>query len=514
MSRQRLCLLPETKKNINRATDVRPKPHTRWSAKPLVWSKLGNYDLQVLPASPSWLIHKPGRVERYNIARNYLRYYNNVGMTASYEVAETLLSEYALETLTFMALRRIIDRHPVMSISIADEGSINPFWVRLPEIDLKEVVRFHNLEERATESRVIDIVQAAHQIPFENLEKLPLWRLVVIQHPSSHEQATKTIDIGFFWHHGIGDGVCGVAFHLEFLDALNNVRIENDAWRLDTIVHPPKLDLLPPIEEAHPLPLSTFFIVSQILKAIIPNAIDKLLWTGPPVRPKNNIARLRTLFFPSLIVDALLSQCRANDVTLTPLLIVVIARVLATIYPDYERFKCKTPISLRGFARAGNRTMVNYTTSIGHTFSSKPKGGFIHCGGVFSWSAVQACKREINARTSGPKNHSIGLLKFLNDYVGFLRNRAGRERAESFEVSNIGVMDGKCDSVKIRRILFSQSSNVVGPAYVFSVATAKGGDLGITLTWQDEIVDLGLVERVLAGLDSELRGLARRNVRG
>jgi hypothetical protein len=73
-------------------------------------------------------------------------------------------------------------------------------------------------------------------------------------------------------------------------------------------------------------------------------------------------------------------------------------------------------------------------------------------------------------------------------------------------------MDGKCDSVKIRRILFSQSSNVVGPAYVFSVATANGGDLGIGLTWQDEIVDLGSAERVLAGLDSELRVLARQNV--
>jgi hypothetical protein len=68
----------------------------------------------------------------------------------------------------------------------------------------------------------------------------------------------------------------------------------------------------------------------------------------------------------------------------------------------------------------------------------------------------------------------------------------GLRRVDSFEVSNVGVMDGSDDQskvAKVKRILFSQSSNVIGPPYVFSVATAKGkgilllGLLGRTVFW-------------------------------
>jgi hypothetical protein len=460
-----------------------------------------------------------GRFERYNIARNYIRFYNNVGTTASYEVPDGVLREHGLEELIFLALNKLINDHAVLGISIVNESSINPVWVRLPEIRLKEVVAFHILDDKSTETSR-SIIEKAHQMPFERLDELPLWRLVVIEHTSTSSSdiramsTTKTIDIGFFWHHGIADGSTGIAFHLGFLDALNT--IEGDIPPIETIVVPPKLNLLPPIEEAHPLPLSNFFVATQILKALLPKAVDKLLWTGPPIRSERNITHLRTLIFPAAIVDSLLCICRENNVTITSLLVVVIARLLAINYPDYQHFRCKTAISFRRFAGTDQRAMVNYVTSIGHSFSAKPKPGYIDCGGKFEWNAVQTCKREIDAATAGPKNHSIGLLKFLKDYGGFLRNRVGHKMADSFEVSNIGVMDGglgdERKSIKIKRTIFSQSSNVMGPPYIFSVATAKGGDLTIALTWQDGIVDLESVQLILVGLDTELRNLAKGTI--
>jgi Alcohol acetyltransferase len=437
-------------------------------------------------------------------------------MTASYEISESVLRQNGLEALAFTCLRQIINRHPVMSVSIVDEGSANPSWVRLPEIDLKKVVHFKSLAEQETTSSE-GIIEAAHRMPFEQLGELPLWRVVLIQHPttSSKEETTaitKTIDVGFFWHHGIGDGASGVAFHQEFLDALNDLAVENHVPSAETIAIPSKLDLLPSIEEAHPLPLSAFFLIRQLFKSILPCNSDRLLWTGPPIRSENNITHLRTLVFPSPIVDALLRVCRENGVTLTSLLIVVIARALATTYSDYQRFKCKTAISFRRFIGTEKRAMVNYVTSISHWFSSIPKTGYNDCGGDFSWNAVRACKREINTATAGAKNHTIGLLKYLDDYAGWLRTRVGLQRVDSFEVSNVGVMDGGLDDqskvAKVKRILFSQSSNVIGPPYVFSVATAKEGDLAIVLTWQDGILTVESAEKVLAGLEAELQGLA------
>lgn len=440
-------------------------------------------------------------------------------MTATYEIGERLFHQNNLKTLMFAALRRVIDRHPVMSISIVDEGSLNPAWVRLPEIDLEKVVHFRELEEGDVEGSCRSIIEAAHQIPFEDLGQLPLWRVVLVEHEttSSNDKTiagTKTIDVGFFWHHGIGDGGSGVAFHLEILDALNDLAIKNDVpLSADAIVIPPKRDLLPSIEEAQPLRLSTFFLIKQIFKLIFPSKPDELLWTGPPLRAEKNITHLRTLFLPVSIVDVLLRRCRENNVTLTSLLIVVIARVLATIYPSHKRFTCKTAISLRRFTGTDERAMVNYVSTIRHYFSSAPKRSYIDCGGNFSWSAVRACRQDINAATSSAKNQGIGLLKYLDDYVGWLRKQIGVKRGDSFEVSNLGVMDGGLDDLsreaKIRRTVFSQSSNVMGPAYIFSVATVKGGDLAIGLTWQDGIVDTESVQKVLVGLVAELEGLAK-----
>ena len=438
-------------------------------------------------------------------------------MMASYEIDTRFLCKHGLDALTFTALRRMIDHHPAMSVSIEDEDSANPSWVRLPVIDLKRVVRIHTVDEGNAETSFRDIIEAAHRLPFEELGDLPLWFVVLIQHrtTSSSGQSTsetQTVDVGFFWHHGFGDGVSGLAFHLDFLDALNDLsKNEIAPLPVETIVIPPKLDLLPSIEEAHTLPLSIFFLIKQVFKLILPRATDKFLWTGNPLCSEKNITNLRTLFLPADSLMALLSICRENNVTFTSLLIVVIARVLATVYPGFGRFRCKTAITFRRFTGTSNRAMVNYASSISHTFSLHPKMGSIQCGGDFSWSAVRACCREIKAATASPKNHGVALLRYLNDYSRWLQNQIGTKRIDSFEVSNVGVMDGGFDDenkvAKVKRILFSQSSNVMGPAYVFSVGTAKGGELGIALTWQHGIVDSESVDRVLVGLSGELRSI-------
>ena len=158
--------------------------------------------------------------------------------------------------------------------------------------------------------------------------------------------------------------------------------------------------------------------------------------------------------------------------------------------------------------------MCNYVTSYTHRFSSaSSQGGFIPCG-QFSWDAVQTCFKEIKSATASPANQQVGLLKFVNNYEGFFKDKIGRERPYSFEISNVGVFEperppGRDDGeVKVDRILFSQSSNVVSGALVFSVASAKEGELGIGLTWQEDIVKVDDAEKVLGGIDGELRKLA------
>ena len=421
-------------------------------------------------------------------------------MTARYEVGEQFVKD--IDNVVFGALRQVINQHSALGITIFDETSKNPSWVRLKQIDLTKIVRFVNGEMGG---EITPIIESAHQTGFGSLEELPLWRVVVVSWPS--EDVRHYIDVGIFFHHGMCDGKSGIAFHIAFLDALNNLPI---AEKHPSIIDVPKLDMLPPIEEAHKLPLSIFFIVSQLLKSIWPASPDKSCWTGQPIHSEHNVTRLRTLFLPSDVVEILFNLCRKHNVTITSLLTVIIARVLAETFPQYTRFTNTTAMSFRRFTGTDNRAMVNYVSSFGHRFSSTATHDHIQCGGEFNWDAVKVCHQEIKNATASPKNQQVGLLKFLNDYEGWFRKKVGQNREHSFQVSNVGVIDGQKtgkDNPWIERMIFSQSSSVTGAALVFSIASAKGGELAIALTWQEGIVEVESAEKVLDILELHLHRL-------
>lgn len=82
----------------------------------------------------------------------------------------------------------------------------------------------------------------------------------------------------------------------------------------------------------------------------------------------------------------------------------------------------------------------------------------------------------------------------------------GKSRVYAFGVSNIGVFEGNISNhVKLNRIIPSQSSGVGGSAYQFILASVKGGEMTIALTWQENIVDWQrLAEKVLYNLENQL----------
>jgi Alcohol acetyltransferase len=380
-----------------------------------------------------------------------------------------------------------------------------PRWVRLKEIDLSKVVKFVKGDSR-------QVLEDAHQVGF-TWGELPLWRVVVI---IPEDEGNEGIEVAFFIHHAVGDGKSGFAFHLDFRDALN-VESSTEGDNPGNIVQVPKLDLVPSLEEAHSLPLSYWFIATQFIKSILPKSKDERHWTGAPIRSEKNITNLRLLYLPSSILGSLLEKCRQHDVTLTALLTVTIARVLAKVYHDYNRFNCTCAMSFRRFTGTGDRAMCVYVTSYTQKFSTDSLAGYIPCD-TFSWDAIQSCFKEIKSATASPANQQVGLLNFVDNYAGFFKGKLGKEREYSFEVSNVGVFDPRDQSVddgnlngrvKLDRILFSQGSNVISPGLVFCVASAKGGELGIGLTWQEDVVVKEDAEKVLKELEAELRGLAK-----
>ena len=199
--------------------------------------------------------------------------------------------------------------------------------------------------------------------------------------------------------------------------------------------------------------------------------------------------------------------------TITPLLSVVIARLLACQHPNPGDLAATVAISLRRFSGVDDRQVVNHVASVTVPFSTFPKSGSLSSSGSnpLDWSVVRSCKKVIDARATSPANQNTPLLRFLKDYRKWFKKRIGKRREGSFEVSNIGVMDGgieKGGAARFRRIIFSQSASVTGPAYCFCVATTKGADMAIALSWQKGILEDTTAREVLVALEAEIKKLA------
>ncbi len=407
-----------------------------------------------------------------------------------------------------------------MGVSVIDETPHAASWVRLDTIDLEEVTKFVTIPGDQ------QFIEDEHQKPFERLGELPLWRVVIAEHQSHAAVSSASgalgpisadivFDVGFFYNHAIGDGLSGGAFHLDFLDALNTLGAETASSKtpLEPVIEVPKLELLPNLEKAACFPLSIKYIGWKIIKEFILGDKDPKRWSGPPVMfspetpPKT---RMLTVVLPYDISAKISTRCRRNEATITPLLTVLIARRLANAYPSYSRFLGTIAIQLRRFTGVSNRQMVDQVSGVTVECSTKGEEGYISCS-LVDWEVIRGCKAVIDGAAKSPSNQVALMLKFISNFENFYWSKVGKDGTLSFEVSNIGLVDGGLydDGIaKLKRLVFSQSANVTGAPYVFSVASVKGGDMAIALTWQEGMLEEAKAKKVMEDLENELHLMA------
>jgi len=422
--------------------------------------------------------------------------------------------------VTFAALKTVVCQQPIMGVSVMDETPRAASWIRLNTIDLHEVTKF------VARPGGQQFIEDEHQEPFERLGELPLWRVVVAEHQSSvagspvsgdmdNPKKDAVFDVGFFYNHAIGDGLSGAAFHLDFLDALNALGAETASSKTapEPVIEIPKLELLPNLENAARFPLSIKFIGWEIIKEFIIGDKDPKRWTGPPVMFSHETppkTRMIAIFLDYTTSAKIYARCQHNKVTITPLLTVLLARHLANAYPTYSRFLGTIAIQLRRFTGASNRQMVDQVSGVTVNCSTKGERGYISCN-LVDWKAVRACRAVIDGAAKSPANQITILLKFLSNVEGFFRSKVGKDRSWSYELSNVGLVDGSLYSdgiAKFRRLVFSQSANVNEAPYVFSMASVKGGDMAISLTWQEGVLEEAKAKQVMEALLGELHLIA------
>ena len=467
-----------------------------------------------------------GRLETFSTARHHLGFYKNVGCAATYSNPSLTTS---LESIIFRALRIVIARHAMLSAIPLQEDKSYPdvYFARLPSIDLRDCVQFiertKSVGEGERDEEVDRVLQEQHNRIFkENVGTKPFWRLVVLHEPSNPGNFTAV----WVFHHALADGSSALVFHQTLLSALQTVSTAASEEE-STIVESPDTPLVPPLEELHPLPISVGFIFKALLGLWFPswfNPRPAKLWTGGPISndPKLLQANISSLVLSSVTTKKLLDLSRANKTTMTGTLECIVASaLLANLDSEsYERVVVDGPISMRRFMKWEGGSledelvsgMTEYAYTHNRPASSPPPSS------SFSWADARGVRAAIQKEIDKDgRNSVVGLLRWVDDIQKFFTDQLGKERANSFEMSNIGAYrekkaEGGDVEWKIGRCLFSQCPNVAGAAFASNVVTGGDGCAVMTLTWFEGIVEEDLMERVIRSIEKEVATLVDSDV--
>jgi hypothetical protein len=464
-----------------------------------------------------------GRLETFSTARHHLGFYKNVGFTAEYTLSEK--PEISLESQVYIALRYVVVEHSHLSaIPLnADQSYPNVYFARLPEIDLRRCVE---LRERKTPFRkngeadgeLDELLAEQHSRDFkEELGSRPFWRLIVLRSQSDKTRVTAT----WIWHHALADGASALLFHESFLAGLNSAETTSDA---NPLVRSPTTDLLPPLEDLHPMPISWSFFLSAVLGSLLLSLFAKRpakLWTGNTIPADVSTIprpRYRTLVLSAEDTRKLAQASRKEKTSVTATLQCLLAASLFNALPatEYDRLKIQGPISMKRFLDVEEKQMTNAITTYSYLHS---RCSSAHTKGSsasnvlqnFSWNEARAVKFTITSEVSKSGTDSpISLLRYVSDMPKYLLEKLGKPRDPTTEISNVGVWQGKKEprqKCKVGRMTFSQCPNLVTGAFAVSAVTGGDGNAVLNFCWCEGAVEEEMMQKVVEGVREGVDGL-------
>ncbi|KAL4782705.1 alcohol acetyltransferase [Aspergillus varians] len=447
-----------------------------------------------------------GLLEKYSAARHPLGFYLNVAFSVNYTIPETF--GLPLKDYVYKAVETLINQHPILSAIPLDEDTDEPYFVRLPEVDLSQPISFQKAAQALTldehDSELKSLLEAQHGTGFT--APLPFWRLIV----STDDDSARCFTAVFVYHHALSDGTAGKAFHRTFLQALRGAASLKPG-EAKQVVTSPKTPLLPNLEAVHPLPISLPYLLRVVLRECIYSKPDPKLWAGGPIQLPLK-TKVCFIVVTAAQTSALIKVCREHSTTVTCALETAIARsILLNLPENFTRITGSVPITQRPWLpdTITDDSMGVFVQEISQPFSRKAL-----TQEAFPWKeaqrARQAVKKEIGRDS---KNTSIGLFKYVTDFrTNLCESRIGKTRSVTFELSSVGVVktENPEDSSipQMGRVIFTQSASVTGSALEFSLITGQDGCLTLGISWQVNVVEDDMVQAVVDTLRKELHNLS------
>ncbi|KAK9311646.1 alcohol acetyltransferase [Lipomyces starkeyi] len=519
-------------------------------AKPELIFEHVNRGLRPKSDSKYELIRKAGPHETMFNLFHELGIQSNVLVAATYTHSDK--RELTAPAL-FEALPVVINQHPALGIIGVDQpsqrkkGSHRLWEARLNTVNLRDCVEFVSRDGR--DQGLQRIIEKSHNEWFDTKDRTrPLWKLVIVDN-------THAL---FIYHHMIGDGLSGYAFHRSLLAALNEIEAQKIIDRMSVGNEGPMVNIPTTLPPAHSQTLfqanvSIIYIVYAYLWWIIIRLIfssESFLFSdatftkkyptpsNPFPKDKRTVTRIESMKINCTTKEKCLVACRIHNTTLTAVLHTLIQVTLAAdIYPKAKIGFSRVAVDMRRYMK--DHTGVDIMLNAVGTFADAQWLGRYReagrdlsiVGGIGDDSSPRAhadiallwdLARRYRARLHEDIYESNAALK---EYVA--AKLVGEDIEEfasqgfhnirlftnySLLVSNLGVFRQIRGEVSggwnIKHVEFSAGAtkaSVGNAGIVFNVASAELGELVINASYEEGVLKPETVRKVMEGLEKRLK---------
>lgn len=467
---------------------------------------------------------------------------SNVLVCAEYNKDSQILTQPKV----IEALAKVVNDQPALSVigvsrpSEKKEGNHRLWEARLPVLRIQDCVDFLNIPGDVDLSQVFE---KAHNQWFDTKDmSKPWWKLLVVND-------RYTI---FIYHHSIGDGLSGYAFHRSFLAALNSneasLGSESAVMEEDVfIIHqPPKMPTPSPFDQIDEK-LSWLYVIYGLLFWTILRLVvnqkyfifsDAVFSKEYPTlsKPFPTAERTRTkaelLRIDGVTMARCLVECRKYNTSFTALLHTLIQVTLAAdIYPEAKFGFSRLAVNLRPLLRVDPGRDV-FTNAVSAYYRTQRLVKYRACAKVplspresesnhsisldapAVWELAKAYKQDLNNSMykSGTVMQDFLVCKILDgdmEDVSFYGH--GLYQNNSFLISNLGVFEPREDMVdggwSVKEVAFSAAAiraTLSDFGVVFDVASANGGDCLISATYEEGVLKDEMVKEVLRAVLARL----------
>ncbi|KAM5345641.1 hypothetical protein ACJ41O_011502 [Fusarium nematophilum] len=420
------------------------------------------------------------------------------------------------------SLQATVRQHPGLLYGVSNEVKDGiPLYTQLSQIDRQDVLEIIDSRDvgltigesngETADSMLSHILGQKHADAWP--DNKPAWKVILLEHihsGGSDHVALARLDVAFFAHHAIADGLSGVAFHASLMDNFPSISAS---------LSPPSWPMA--LNEMRPVPAAVEECVDCLsctcaVCSSSPSTCDQRVWAGTamsrvPMVDFRSMVRIVAISARNLSV--VLQKCKRSGITLTGLLHAVICTSLCrVIKEEVPGFRAVTPFSVRRHTKASNGDVVNHvsflTSYVGGTQLSRVKG--CEGGSAAEEQHITQMARSIGSDMAAkvkqfPHDGMATQLSRIQDLMSHCRCQGGRARQHTYELSNLGsssdVVPPDDSNLALEKLVFTQCGMGAGPAIGFNCVSTRGGPLTISITWQEGVVEESLIERVSRDLE-------------